>query len=196
METKDRLVQVAIELFAERGFYGVSIADIAERLDISKQALLYHFGSKEKLYDTVLRQISTGSMSSLQKFSSVGKDPAESLESLFLVQFEHALEQPASARVILRELMDNRHRADAVQDWVLRPYLDGVADLVGRVPGLEGVPWATRFAFSYQIQGAIFYFMISIPTLNHMYGDRKFSGIKKAYSKTLKEQIHSFLDRL
>ena len=49
-DTRERFLDAAAEAFAERGFYGTSIAAIAESLPYTKQALLHHFGSKEKLY--------------------------------------------------------------------------------------------------------------------------------------------------
>ena len=52
-DTRERLLDQAEPLFAERGFYGVSIAAIASELGLTKQALLHHFGSKEKLYGEV-----------------------------------------------------------------------------------------------------------------------------------------------
>ena len=47
-DTRERLLDQAESLFAERGFYGVSIAAIANELGLTKQALLHHFGSKGK----------------------------------------------------------------------------------------------------------------------------------------------------
>ena len=56
--TKTALIEVAHKLFADRGYDGVSIADIAGELGITKQALLHHFGNKEKLYGKVLEGVS------------------------------------------------------------------------------------------------------------------------------------------
>ncbi len=56
-DTPAELIAAATRLFAARGFYGVSIAAIAEELGITKQALLHHFGNKEKLYSAVLEGI-------------------------------------------------------------------------------------------------------------------------------------------
>ncbi|MEL6753814.1 MAG: helix-turn-helix domain-containing protein, partial [Pseudomonadota bacterium] len=57
-DTREQFLDTAEALFAERGFYGVSIAAIADELDLTKQALLHHFGTKEKLYGAVLQRIS------------------------------------------------------------------------------------------------------------------------------------------
>lgn len=46
---RDRILQVALELFTERGYDGTSLREIAEKLDVTKAALYYHFKSKEAL---------------------------------------------------------------------------------------------------------------------------------------------------
>jgi AcrR family transcriptional regulator len=45
--TRDRILDAARELFAERGYAGTSIRDIAERLAMTKAALYYHFPGKQ-----------------------------------------------------------------------------------------------------------------------------------------------------
>jgi AcrR family transcriptional regulator len=45
--TKARILDAARELFAERGYAGTSIRDIAERLSMTKAALYYHFPGKQ-----------------------------------------------------------------------------------------------------------------------------------------------------
>jgi AcrR family transcriptional regulator len=47
--TRERILDVALELFTDQGFDGTSMREIAERLDISKPAIYYHFASKEEI---------------------------------------------------------------------------------------------------------------------------------------------------
>ena len=54
VDTRQRLLDMAEQLFAERGFYGVSIAAIASEVGFTKQGLLHYFNSKEKLYGSIL----------------------------------------------------------------------------------------------------------------------------------------------
>ena len=48
-DTRARIQQVALELFAEQGYERTSLREVAERLDVTKAALYYHFKSKEDI---------------------------------------------------------------------------------------------------------------------------------------------------
>ena len=47
--TRERVLDVALDLFTERGFDRTSLREIAERLGLTKAALYYHFASKEDI---------------------------------------------------------------------------------------------------------------------------------------------------
>ena len=47
--TRQRIQEVALELFAEQGYEKTSLREIAERLDVTKAALYYHFKTKEEI---------------------------------------------------------------------------------------------------------------------------------------------------
>jgi AcrR family transcriptional regulator len=48
-DTRQRIQSVALELFAGQGYDKTSLREIAERLDVTKAALYYHFKSKEDI---------------------------------------------------------------------------------------------------------------------------------------------------
>ncbi len=54
---REHLVDVAIELFASRGYAATSVREIVERARVSKPVLYYHFGSKEGLYLEIMRRL-------------------------------------------------------------------------------------------------------------------------------------------
>ena len=47
--TREKILDVALDLFTDQGFDGTSMREIAERLHISKPAIYYHFASKEEI---------------------------------------------------------------------------------------------------------------------------------------------------
>src|SRR6266536_3697021 len=48
-DTRERIQEIALELFAEQGYEKTSLREIAERLGVTKAALYYHFKSKEDI---------------------------------------------------------------------------------------------------------------------------------------------------
>ena len=54
IDTRERVLQAAQALFAERGYRGTSLRDIAKRIGVKAPSLLHHFPSKQQLYLAVL----------------------------------------------------------------------------------------------------------------------------------------------
>ena len=55
--TRQHIIDTARALFSESSYLGVSMSDIAEKLDITKAALYYHFPGKEEIYNAVLDEV-------------------------------------------------------------------------------------------------------------------------------------------
>lgn len=54
IETRQQILQVAAELFADQGIAATPLREIAERLEFTKAALYYHFPSKDHLLATLI----------------------------------------------------------------------------------------------------------------------------------------------
>lgn len=55
--TKDRILQVALKLFAQHGFEGARMEKIAAEVGINKASLYFHFKSKEEIFQELFRNI-------------------------------------------------------------------------------------------------------------------------------------------
>lgn len=55
-DTKDRILDVAEEIFAEKGYSATSMRTITSRANVNLAAINYHFGSKAQLYQSVFRR--------------------------------------------------------------------------------------------------------------------------------------------
>ena len=53
-DKKEHIMNAAIELFAEKGFEGSSIRDLAARADVNVAMVNYYFGSKDKLFEAIV----------------------------------------------------------------------------------------------------------------------------------------------
>ncbi len=55
-DKKTHIINHAIDLFAEKGFEGTSIRDLAARADVNVAMVNYYFGSKEKLFESIVEE--------------------------------------------------------------------------------------------------------------------------------------------
>ena len=56
-DTRDRILETALDLFIERGYDKTSLREIAERVGVTKAALYYHFSSKEEIIRTLVQPL-------------------------------------------------------------------------------------------------------------------------------------------
>jgi AcrR family transcriptional regulator len=55
--TSERIKQSALQVFAQKGYHGTSLNDVAEMVGIKKPSLYAHFKNKDDLYTTILTEI-------------------------------------------------------------------------------------------------------------------------------------------
>lgn len=55
-DTKQRILEVSLELFSQKGFSAVSIRDICGKVQIKESTVYYHFKNKQAIFDELLLQ--------------------------------------------------------------------------------------------------------------------------------------------
>lgn len=140
--TRADILTVATEEFADKGFSGARIDEIAERTDTSKRMIYYHFGSKEGLYRSVL-EAAYGGIRSTEAVAELGDlPPLEALARLTEITFDYHLQHPEFVRLVMNEniqrgtviatLDSTRSRNDSVIAMLGRLIERGVAEGVFR----------------------------------------------------------------
>ena len=56
-DTRQRILDVAVDLFIEHGYAGTSVRDISERIGMTKGSLYYHFASKEDVLNALVKPL-------------------------------------------------------------------------------------------------------------------------------------------
>ncbi|MDL2280721.1 TetR family transcriptional regulator [Selenomonadales bacterium OttesenSCG-928-I06] len=56
IDTREKILKIATNLFAQKGFAGVSIRELTIAADVNISAISYHFHGKEELYKEVLKE--------------------------------------------------------------------------------------------------------------------------------------------
>jgi AcrR family transcriptional regulator len=102
---RDQILAIAVRLFAERGYHGVSMDDIGSAAGVTGPALYHHFAGKEAMLAAALEPVSRGLLDGgRQRVASGAPEPRAALESLVTFHVEFALANPAVIAVHLHEL--------------------------------------------------------------------------------------------
>ncbi|MFE3000924.1 TetR family transcriptional regulator [Nocardia sp. NPDC059246] len=80
--TRERILEVAIGLFATVGYHATSVAEIGTRTDLQPGALYYHIKSKEELLWEILRRYTEKALAGAQRVTAMDVDPVEKLGQL------------------------------------------------------------------------------------------------------------------
>jgi AcrR family transcriptional regulator len=132
VDTRDRLLAGALEQFAARGLEGANLADIARLAGIRRPSLLYHFPTKESLYDAVLADVFGWLASRLVNAMTRGVRFEARLKAV-VDEFEACLTaRPAVARLMLREIASSDGPGRAMLVRGVTPVLDVVEAFVAR----------------------------------------------------------------
>jgi len=193
-DPKEKFLEAAVTHFAEKGFYGASLAAITADLGVTKQALLHHFGSKEKLYGEVLHRISRRFEQVVETAQSASASAEEGLVTVCRNLYVDCVEHPAETLLLMRELLDNRRRAEKAGQWYLKPFLEGLVALGRQTRRWQSARDPEILAGVYQLLGAINYFAISEPTLTRMFGAGHFKDVRRAFPAELERLVRDCLE--
>ena len=127
LDTRDRVLQVSLSLFADRGYRGTSLRDIAKRIGIKAPSLLHHFPSKQQLYLAVLDHIFNAMEDSARLVMASPGGPQEQMRKAedtkaALDEIQKAMEQGQRNGLLPPELLEKLKK---VQDL-----LGAAADLL------------------------------------------------------------------
>ena len=103
---KQTILEAAQQLFAEKGFHGVSIDEIARAVEVSPAILYRHFESKKDIYDTVLHELSGKRESYVDTVINSGTGFEDVLSGMTQVFIRSIAENPDMLRIELQSLLE------------------------------------------------------------------------------------------
>src|SRR3954470_2238250 len=132
--TRAEILDVATREFAEHGFSGARVDEIAERTRTTKRMLYYYFESKEGLYTAVLERAYRGIRAAEQELDVDHLAPVDAIRRLAELTFDHHEANPDFIRLVA---IENIHRAEHMRDparfaELHTPALDLIARILAR----------------------------------------------------------------
>lgn len=132
--TRAEIIDVAIREFADKGYAGARVDEIAARMSTTKRMIYYYFGNKEQLYVEVLEHAYAGIRAIEQQLDVEHLDPIDAIRQLAELTFDHHESHPDFIRLVS---IENIHRAEhisrsAVLSGLANPALDVLARILDR----------------------------------------------------------------
>lgn len=107
-DTKTRILETALELFAQRGYLGTSMNDIAQQLGITKAALYKHYAGKQEILDRIVARMNEMDDARAREYEmpeaepdgfaeAYMRAPIEKIRAYTVAQFDHWTKESFSA---------------------------------------------------------------------------------------------------
>ncbi|UCG13469.1 MAG: CerR family C-terminal domain-containing protein [Deltaproteobacteria bacterium] len=194
--TKERILDTAEALFAQKGFQAVSIREITRAARCNLAAVNYHFGNKEKLYLEVFRARWVPRAKRVQESfrESLAAQGLLSLPAVVKALAQAFLEGPLSdeerlrhSQLMTREMAQPTEAFNQVAEQVMRPFFTELASKLRSVlpDGLEDEQLMLNI---FSIFGMVLYFNFARAPVSRLTG-REYDS---AFKTRLVEQITEF----
>jgi AcrR family transcriptional regulator len=180
--TRERILNVALELFTEKGYDGASLREIAEGLGVTKAAIYYHFASKDEILMALHMRLHEFGKGALSKMTE---------EPVTLELWGELLDQVVGQMLVQRKLFLFHERNQAALEKLHREDHDAehddIQDKFRRVLADPRVPLRDRVRMACSFGAAFAGLFLSGDafegTSNHELGD------------LLREAVHDVLAR-
>jgi AcrR family transcriptional regulator len=137
-ETRRRLIEAALEEFAERGYAGANINRISRAAGLAQGTVYNYFPSKRALFEAVVGEIAARHSELVLQGAATASEPAGHLERLLAAGFAFAQGFPAAATVMLSAVYGPDAEIRDLARRAYEPLLRDVEDEVVRAGAVEG----------------------------------------------------------
>lgn len=104
VQNRERILNAALDIFSRYGYRGSTVAQIAERCDMSKANLLYYYKSKNEIYISVLEHTLEEWLAPLTALKPDG-DPAEQIWAYTQSKLALSKSAPEASRLFANEIL-------------------------------------------------------------------------------------------
>lgn len=101
--TEERILDAAMQVFAEVGFDGARVDEIARRANANKAAIYYHIGDKEAVYTVVLQRVFSGFVQHVIETVQQAQTPEDQLRLYIRTIANNIRKHPHLPTIMMRE---------------------------------------------------------------------------------------------
>lgn len=99
--SKEKIIEVTLDLIFKKGYSETSAQEIADICGISQTTVFYHFKSKQNLFIEILEYVIQNNRDLFQEIEGLSKTPYERLRSLLISNIKWSLNYPEQTNMLL-----------------------------------------------------------------------------------------------
>ena len=178
--TRDRILDVSLDLFLEKGYDKTSLREIAEQLGFSKAALYYHFASKEDIFKALHNRLHALSLNNL---SHLG-DQTLTLRS-WATLLDGFIDMIPANRKLLAMRERNRAAFDSLHDTLHKKDREDLDERLRSSFSDAALPVEQRIRMAFALSGV---------TGALIFSDESFQGLSdEELVREMKDRVHDAL---
>jgi TetR/AcrR family transcriptional regulator, regulator of cefoperazone and chloramphenicol sensitivity len=174
--TRQKLVDSAGPIFAEKGYYSATVREICKRAGANVAAVNYHFKDKLGLYEEVLVQCKRAThVDQMRAALDQTGSPEDILRDVIRARVRGLRENAMpnwQLRIFAHELADPTPALSRMIDRVSRPIYDRLLELIGKIIGMPAHHKKTRLC-AHSVMGQILFYVFAGPVLERFSPDMK-----------------------
>lgn len=131
-DKRQRITDAAVHVFAERGFHGSRVSDIAERAGVADGTIYLYFKNKEEILLSIFEEKMDAMLAGAALAVDGVDDPSEQLRAFAVFHFSQVEKNRAAAEVLQIELRLSNKFLKEYRPEKLWQYLDRIGAIVAR----------------------------------------------------------------
>jgi AcrR family transcriptional regulator len=152
--TRERILDIALELFTERGYDATSLRDIAERLGTTKAAIYYHFERKQDILLELHLRLHALGREALEELGNLEDGPARA--DAWPGLLDHFIDQVVDNRELILLHQRNHNAMELIQDDERhRAENDDIEQQFRRILQSPAIPLQRRVRMACSISAAV-----------------------------------------
>lgn len=128
---QQQILDITLEIIAEKGLGGVNLSEIAQRVGIVPSALYRHFENKEALIDALLDRTHKTLFENVKKIALKSSSASENLRSLFLLHLKFIRKNPGIPKLVFSDaaVLGSPERKEKVLS-IVKKYMSKLTEIV------------------------------------------------------------------